>query len=296
VERLREHYSHSRLSTFENCPRQFHFRYVRRVPARWESIESFVGKRVHEVLERLQLFVGSGRVPTLAAVLRRYRQLWDEHYDAGRVRVVREDEPLEQYLAYGERCLSNHYRAWYPFDADETLGLEQRVTVDLDGAGQYRLQGFVDRIARARDGAVEIHDYKTARRIPRQEQLDRDRQLALYQMGVAGRFPEARGFRLVWHYLCAGRTRVSTRTPEQLERLRGDTIGLIDRIESEREFAPKTGPLCRWCEYRELCDASPHHDPALAAELEARRAEEARKPREPSPAAPGAQLGLFGPV
>ena len=50
-------WSHSLLSMFENCPRQFHYRYVERRPAPFESIETFLGKRVHEVLERLYRFV-----------------------------------------------------------------------------------------------------------------------------------------------------------------------------------------------------------------------------------------------
>ena len=59
-------YSHSRLSNFENCPKKFHYRYVLRIPSEFESIEGFVGKRVHEVLERLYLAVRKGSVPPLA--------------------------------------------------------------------------------------------------------------------------------------------------------------------------------------------------------------------------------------
>ena len=58
-------YSHSRLSSFDNCPKQFHFRYVLKIPSETESIEAFLGKRVHEVLERLYVFVRDGRVPSL---------------------------------------------------------------------------------------------------------------------------------------------------------------------------------------------------------------------------------------
>ena len=44
-------FSHSRLSSFEKCPKQFHFRYVLHIPAESESVEAFLGKRVHEVVE-----------------------------------------------------------------------------------------------------------------------------------------------------------------------------------------------------------------------------------------------------
>ena len=62
---------------------------------------------------------------------------------------------------------------------------------------------------------------------------------------------------LVWHYLVHNKTLRSRRTPEDLDALRASTIRLIDTIEAESEFAPKPGPLCRWCDYAELCEAAP---------------------------------------
>ncbi len=248
-------YSHSRMSCFENCPKQFHYRYVLRIPAETESIEAYLGKRVHEVLERLHRFVGRGLVPSLDKVVARFRQLWRDGFQPERIRIVREECDEAHYLEMGERCLRQFYRRHYPFDADETLALEERVTVDIDPARGYRVQGFIDRLARARDGALEIHDYKTSRRMPSQRQLDADRQLALYQLGVSGGHPDS-PVRLVWHFLAHGQTRVSTRTPEQLDELRRATAALIDRIEAEDRFEARPGPLCAWCEYRDACPES----------------------------------------
>ena len=271
-------YSHSRIANFETCPKRFHYRYVLRVPADSESIEAFMGKRVHEVLERLYRFVGDGRIPSVERVVRRYTLLWDEEYDPARVRIARPDVPLEFYRRNGERCLRNFYARHYPFDADETLALEDRVTFALDERGDYRMQGVIDRLVRSPDGAIEIHDYKTGARVPSQKQLDGDRQLALYQIGVvANRGDEIDGaeVRLVWHYVQLDVVRVSRRSPEQIETVRRDTVAAIDRIEAAREFEAKPGPLCGWCEYRERCPASPH----FAGEARA---------AEPLP-----QLGLF---
>jgi putative RecB family exonuclease len=252
-----EVYSHSRLSSFEDCPRKFQYRYVLRVPVDTESIEGFVGKLVHEVLERLYVFTGEGRVPSVARVVERFRVWWEERYDPARVRIARDDTDAPHYREIGERCLSNYYRRHYPFDRDETLGVEERVEFSLDPAGRYRLQGVVDRIVRARDGALEIHDYKTSRRVPSQERIDQDRQLALYQMGVTGRYASGEPVRLVWHYLALDQMRSSTRTPEQLETLRAETMALIDRIRAEERFEPRPGPLCRWCEFASICPAAP---------------------------------------
>ena len=248
-------FSHSSLASFENCPRQYWFRYVERVRVDVESVEAFVGKRVHEILERLYRFVGRGMVPSLARVLWRFDRTWEEQYDPDRVRVVRAGMDASAYRTAGTRCLTNYYRDHYPFDADETVGLERPIEFALDADGAYAMRGIVDRVVRARDGALEIHDFKTGRRLPSQAELDRDRQLALYELGLRGELGESGAVRLVWHFVLHGRRRESTRSPEQLDALRRDLMGLVDRVRAEREWAVRPGPLCGWCEYRELCPA-----------------------------------------
>jgi putative RecB family exonuclease len=299
-------FSHSRLSSFEDCKRKFQYRYVLKIPAERESIEAFVGKRVHDVLERLYRAAKRGHVPTLPQVIFRYDQLFEEAFDPRRVRIVRRENPVQFYRDLGEQCLVNYYRAHYPFDADETLGLEERIHFELARRedGPVHIQGFIDRIARARDGAIEIQDYKTSARIPTQAKLDQDRQLALYQIGLTSRFGSSQPIRLVWHFVRSGRTRTSSRTPEQLGRLREDTLRLVDRIHLETGYEPTPGPLCRWCEYCERCPASPERrrdlptwedaPPRVAAQAIARRARSRRRRRPPPPGQLELGLGPAG--
>jgi putative RecB family exonuclease len=254
-----EIYSHSRLASFERCKRQYMYRYRLALPAEAESIEAFLGKRVHEVLERLYRARSRGVVPTLAQVQGRYRQLFDDGYHADKIRIARLENDLRFYRDLGEHCLANYYADHYPFDRDETVAVEERLEFhlgDLD-SGPVRLQGFVDRIARARDGGLEIHDYKTGARVPSQAAIDADRQLALYQIGLAPRVPAGGEVRLVWHYVRQGVTRESRRTAAQLDALRTETLARVGAIREERDFPASPGPLCRWCEYREGCSASP---------------------------------------
>jgi len=246
-------YSHSRISSFENCPKKFQFRYVLKIPSETEGVEAFVGKRVHEVLERLYEFVDREQIPPLKKVVDRYFQLFDEHYDPERVLIVKSGTDRDFYRDYGARCLESYYRRHYPFDAGETLGIEERVLFDLDGSGQYRVQGIIDRISRAPDGTIEIHDYKTGRWVPKQETLDEDRQLALYQLGLQKVYGPEHPMRLVWHYVGRGMTCTSERSPEQLEALRTSTIDRIDAIQRESDYEPKRSRLCDWCEYKSIC-------------------------------------------
>ncbi len=246
-------YSHSRLSSFENCPRQFRFRYVDRVPAETESIESFVGRRVHEILERLYHHVARyGRPPSLYKVHDRFRLDWEGAWHPG-VSIVRTGMQTADYQAIGLRCLTNYYRSHYPFSEGETLGIEQPITVSLEPSGVYQIRGIIDRLVRREAGLYEIHDYKTGGFLPPRARLERDRQLALYQLGIEQTYPDVERVDLIWHFVQFGKTLRSERTREQLDELRSVTIERIDRIESATEYPPTPGPLCRWCEYRALC-------------------------------------------
>ena len=257
-------YSHSRLSTFEDCPRKFRYRYVDEIKVDSEGVEAFMGKRVHEILERLYHHVARhGRPPSLTQVLDRFRQDWSRAWHE-RVTIVRSENPREFYEDRGARCLENFYRANYPFTHGETLALEQRLELTLDGEGRYRAVGIVDRITRRSDGVFEIHDYKTSGFLPPQRRVDEDRQLALYQIGLEQTYADAAEIELVWHYLVFNRTLRSRRTRESLDKLRGETVRLIDAIESEREFEARPGPLCRWCDYSDLCPDAPDEARGIA--------------------------------
>ena len=46
-------YSHSRIGTFLQCKQKYKFQYVDRIRVDIETVEIFLGKRVHETLEKL---------------------------------------------------------------------------------------------------------------------------------------------------------------------------------------------------------------------------------------------------
>lgn len=258
-------FSNSRLNTYENCPLQYRLRYVDQVevPAR-ESIEAFLGKRVHEALEFLYQTVESGYKPTLSELLDHLREAWQREWSEG-VYIVRPGETVAGYRRIAERCLELYYRRHDPFDRGRTIGAEMLVTYPLDMEKDLHLSGYVDRLVDLGGGHYEIHDYKTSRRLPSQAEIDRDRQLALYQLGVTLQLPDVSSIRLVWHYLAHDRTMVSIRTPDQLRSLRHEVIALIERIESSArmaDFPARKGALCHWCEYQPVCPAWQDERPA----------------------------------
>lgn len=263
-QRAEQVYSASRLSTYESCPRQYRFRYIDRIPRVEQSIEVYLGLRVHDVLSALYRQLQLGDEPCLADVLQEYHRQWGQHWH-NRVKIVKRGRSIEQYRQFGERCLVNYYQAHRPFNHGQVLGLEYRVATSLDPHGCYKIQGYIDRLVRVGSGCYEIHDYKTSGRLPSQGAIDVDRQLALYHLAVERMWPDAKDVELVWHYLAFGREIRSRRTPNALERLTISTIAVIERIETDAEFRPIKSTLCHWCAYQDICPLWNDHPGSIDA-------------------------------
>ena len=251
-------YSISQLSTFESCPRQYKFIYVDRIKRDEEGIEAFLGQRFHDAMEWLYEERAFRCVP-LDELLDYYEQNWAGQWHE-EVKIVKKRRTQDDYRLMGRRFIEDYYRRHHPFDEGRVLGLERYIRFPLDDAGRYKCKGIIDRLMVAPDGAFEVHDYKTGSKLPEQKELDRDRQLALYQIGVQTLWPEARGreVRLVWHEVAFDIEMRSTRTPEALEKLKAELGTLIDRIEAETEFPQRESALCGWCVYQDLCPARKH--------------------------------------
>jgi len=255
-------YSHSRLEAFEKCPRKYKFKYIDNIKTETEGVEAYVGKRVHETLEKLYKDLKMGKTDTLDDLLRFYESEWEKNWH-GKVQVVREGMTPGNYFALGKQCITDYYKRFQPFNQGRTLGLEERVEIKLkDGDKAYSLQGYVDRITwDPATETYEIHDYKTGSAVPTQEDADEDRQLALYQMAVKQRWPDAKNFKLIWHYLASDKDIVSTRTDKDLATLEGEVVGVIHQIEAEIKvgnWETHVTRLCDWCEYRPICPAWKH--------------------------------------
>jgi putative RecB family exonuclease len=248
-------FSHSRIDTFETCPKKYEFAYLLKVPRGPSGIEAFMGSRVHEALEWLYGEVRACRLPDEDELVARYAMLWDSEWDDA-VRVTRAERTALDYRAIGEKALRAYHRRYRPFDQGVTVGLESRITLRLDE--DHEIVGFIDRLVKVADGEWEIHDYKTGASLPPQERADADRQLALYELAVREMYPDAERVTLVWHYLAFDHEIRSTRTAEEREHLRADVLESMKRIEAQSAFPARTSRLCDWCDYQSVCPAWRH--------------------------------------
>ncbi|MFC1953276.1 RecB family exonuclease [Chloroflexota bacterium] len=250
-------YSHSQLTTYQNCPLRYKLSYRDRIKRRVEGVEAFVGSRIHDVLKKAYDDVRLTKQNSLQDLLFYYEQTWQESWHDGIV-INRKDITREHYQSLGKKLIETYFQRYSPFDSERTIGTELRLNFALDDEGLYRMTGFVDRLSRTRDGIFQIHDYKSSAHLPGQDEIDNDRQLPLYQIGIQKKWPDMRDFRLVWHYLAFDKEMVSVHSDESISRLTEETIALIDEIKSAEEFLPVESGLCGWCEYPDLCPMRKH--------------------------------------
>ncbi len=254
-------YSHSRLGSFESCPKKFYFSYIEKPRIEYrEGVEAFMGKRVHETLEKLYSDLRVTKLNSLKDLLSFYEKEWKRNWTDSIV-IVKKGLKQKHYFDLGKKCIEQYYARHKPFDADKTIACEKRVVFSLDKEGKYKMQGYIDRLTEEAPGHYVIHDYKTNGSLPMQDYFDQDRQLALYSIAVYNDFKDCADVNLCWHYLAFDKDLFSKRTENQLEGLKKEMIELIQTIEKAEEkgeFPTKESRLCDWCSYQELCPAKKH--------------------------------------
>jgi len=251
-------FSHSKIGTFENCKLQFRYRYIDRIKVDVEdTIETFLGSRVHETLEKLYRDLRFEKDISIDGLLDYFNKKWKENWKDS-IKIVSQEYSAENYRKMGERYIRDYFNHYRPFDQGKVLGLETQDFLTLDDHGRYSYHIRIDRLMDMGRGLYEVHDYKTNNTLPAQEDLDNDRQLAMYALWVKKHFKDFKKVRLVWHFVAFDKEMESFRTEKQLEDLRQEVLSQICLMEAARDFPPHVSSLCRWCLYQAICPMWKH--------------------------------------
>ncbi len=241
-------YSHSKLWLFENCPEAYKIKYIDKTfPDLPKSFELYLGDIVHQSLEWFYEEIKLGNFHDADELIERYANLWQENFS----NTLRSNGYLkvEDYFNKGIKFLVDYYYKNKPF-VDNTIHIEKKIIFPLDNNKEYLIQGYIDRIVLSKDEEYEVHDYKTNDSLKTQEQIDADRQLAFYHLGLQEELGKEIKVKLIWHFLAHNKTIVSSRTPEQLEKLKSQTLELIKLIETNSIWQPCNKPWCDWCSFK----------------------------------------------
>ncbi len=245
--------SFSALDTFKQCPLKYKFQQIDkiRVP---KSKEMVFGNKIHKAL---QYFHSKEPVsPTLDELQNFLKDNWDS-------------EPFlnqeEDMIYFGEaiKILKNYYNFYQKIkEKPVILNTETRFEVLLENKDKKcLLVGFIDRVDKTKNG-IEVIDYKTAKRLPSQQDMDNNLQLSLYCLGLLGHWPQfaeqgLENIKLTFHFLKHQELMSTSRTKEQLDSIKEQVWQKLAEIEKS-DFKPIPSPLCDWCGYKKICPMWKH--------------------------------------
>jgi len=252
-------YSHSRISTYENCPYQYKLHYIDKIETEVPTtIECFMGDMVHQTLEFLYKSKKFKKRVAKNILIKFYRDLWEKNYSDD-ILIVKEDKEnvnAENYRKMGEKFISDYYERMKPFEQITILGLETQDRMTLPDGNQWHVR--IDKLGCDNEGNYFVCDYKTNSRMKDQEEADSDRQLAMYSIWVKDKFKDVKSVKLIWHMLAFNKDAVSERTDEQLGKLQNEICEKIKEIENAKEFPRNQTALCDYCVYKEQCPSFKH--------------------------------------
>lgn len=253
---LPEKFSFSQIEAFSNCPLQYKYNFILKIPQE-EKVNFIFGRVMHNTLRDFLspllaassiqpgLFGASGnagkKMPTRENLLKIYDSHWiNEGYHSRNER--------EKYQKKGKEILNNFYDQLEADGWPQVMFIEKNFTLKI---ANYVFKGAIDRIDRQPDGSVQIIDYKTGK--PKDKlAYDDKRQLLLYQIAAEEVFGLKVGS-LAYYYLENGTKAEFTAKPADLEKVRLEVIATIEEIK-KAQFVPKPGFLCAYCDFRNICE------------------------------------------
>lgn len=249
-------YSHSKLGTFQQCKYKYKLQYVDKIKVDIpDTVETFMGKLVHETLEKLYKDLKFHKLNTKKELTDFYETLWKERWTEN-ILITKEEYTSENYKSMGKKFAEDYYSHYKPFDQTTIIGLETEDRLELENGNQYHIR--VDRLSCDKEGNYYVCDYKTNNKLKAQGELDEDRQLAMYSLWVKKNFKDCKNVKLIWYFLAFDKEMISERNDEQLSRLKLDTENLINDVESCTRFPATISSLCDWCKFQPVCPAWKH--------------------------------------
>jgi DNA helicase-2/ATP-dependent DNA helicase PcrA len=227
--------SYSSISAYRDCPRQYWYRHVQRLPAA-QSAEAVQGVIMHETLRRAgeQRRIGGDVTAQMLQSL---------HHDV-RAEILFPDARREATFERNGAAQLEAFRQQGGLDARPEY-LEQSFTVAVDG---WTLNGVIDRIDHT-PGSWRIIDYKTGRPLGRRP---RDLQVALYALG-AGSALKLDPVELEIVYLASGESVHVEPTGRLLSEAARQGTEVADGVRAGRFEARPDRRRCRLCPYRLVC-------------------------------------------
>jgi DNA helicase II / ATP-dependent DNA helicase PcrA len=227
--------SYSSISAYRDCPRQYWYRHVQRLPA-VQSAEAVQGVILHETLRRAAEERRKGGDVTAPMLRSLHSEVRGE--------ITFPDARREATFERNGAAQLEAFRKQGGLDGRPEY-LEQPFTVAVDG---WTLNGVIDRVDHT-SGSWRIIDYKTGRPVARRP---RDLQMALYALGAEAAL-KLDPVELEVVYLASGESVRVEPNGHLLSEAARQGSEVADGVRAGHFEARPDRRRCRLCPYRLVC-------------------------------------------
>ncbi len=244
-------FSYTQLSTYEDCPRQYKYRYVIGLPSQPSGTLTF-GSVFHNSLrtfydrhrKSMETFDGFVTKPTKEDLLNLFESNWSN-------RGFKSKKEAQLRLKEGRKNISLYFDKMYKGD-EIVLELERKFRYALD---DFLIRGSIDRIdyVGMEDGKKLVHviDYKSGRSKDKKELADQW-QIILYSI-VAEELLNMKVVKASYWFVEHGET-VDIDFNDKISKSIKDRIrGIVAKIRTG-DFTPDPSHQCIWCDYKNICE------------------------------------------
>lgn len=233
--------SYSQIDSYLNCPLQYKYKYVLRIPTLPSHALSF-GTTIHDTLRDFHTKLMFEKTVTLKELLQMYEKNWQP------LGYLNEEHRKIRYES-GKKLLENYYKKTKN-DTPGYIALEKSFNIKIDGIRFYGRIDRIDTIDNAKNNEVEIIDYKTGN-AKTQKDVDKDMQVAIYAIGAK----EGLGYepkKLSLYFLEEGIKLTTTRSEKDLEETKAQLRQVVNEIKAGK-FVHTPGMHCNWCDFKAIC-------------------------------------------
>jgi len=231
--------SYSMLSTYLDCSRKAYLRFLAGFPGEPVTYATGPGSAFHAAMEALDSAQRSGQPFTFDQAVEAFEEA------AAGAHGTTSHRATQVELAMLRQFWTGPDRAATPLLTEAEFYWR---------VGPGYLHGFIDRVQRCPDGAIELIDFKTSKSALTEVQVRDNLQLLIYALAVREVY-DVIPDRLTLVYPRLG-SRVSVSFSES--ELRAARARIVDLMEWARtaSYADVNTAHCRSCEYRLICPAA----------------------------------------
>ena len=258
MKKKQKYYSYSQLNTFNNCPQKYKIIYIDKIKSNNESIEAFVGKRVHETLDWLYSNLENNDFVSFDRIVDKFNDLWNQKWHdciyvaKNPYKKVNVDYlNKNNYKKVAINNLSLFYNKYFDYSNDNNIFTEMNIEIKIE---KFKFKGIIDRLDIGKD-KINIIDYKTGKTKLKLTLMDK-LQLFIYQLAIEEKYKNKEIY-LNWLYVNNKNIQheivLNNSSKDKLKNKLLSLLKQIDKSIASNQFPWKESLLCNWCYYWSHC-------------------------------------------